>query len=393
MSTDYDFRLREAWNRFCDDLKSAGDIAFRETAAGNPVDRAGAIRLLSRNIALALMFELENNDPLHPELLHYFDPIRKQGGDNTDALYVGGPINSTDTYRISGKRGTSKYFGVTVVERGNTPWGGGVAGALFGDELETDADGNFELFLSPDPQPGNWIKTTPDSFRVTFRQFFADWEGESPMEARIDRLTGDQSPPLLTPEKVMKGLADATHWMKWSITYWADLLEKWKAQPNKFLAYFEVENQKIDATPGGRALHAYWILPEDEALIIRVTPPLAHYWAVEFGNYWWETMDYRYRLASTNSHHAVLEDDGELIMVVAHDDPGLPNWLDPSGHSEGYFTIRWLLADSYPYPTATQVKRSELFDHLPGGIKRITPEARLEQLHERRRGVVKRFKW
>jgi hypothetical protein len=104
-------------------------------------------------------------------------------------------------------------------------------------------------------------------------------------------------------------------------------------------------------------------------------------------------MDYRYRLASTNSHHAVLEDDGELIMVVAHDDPGLPNWLDPSGHSEGYFTIRWLLADSYPYPTATQVKRSELFDHLPGGIKRITPEARLEQLHERRRGVVKRFKW
>jgi hypothetical protein len=24
---------------------------------------------------------------------------------------------------------------------------------------------------------------------------------------------------------------------------------------------------------------------------VRVTPPAAHYWAVEFGNYWWETMD------------------------------------------------------------------------------------------------------
>jgi len=213
------------------------------------------------------------------------------------------------------------------------------------------------------------------------------------MEARIDRLTGDQSPPQLTPEKVTKGLAAATHWMKWSITYWADMLEKWKAQPNKFLAYFEVEKQKIDATPGGRALHAYWMLPPDEALIIRVTPPKAHYWAVEFGNYWWETMDYRYRLASTNDHHATLEDDGELVMVVSHDDPGLPNWLDPSGHSEGYFTIRWLLADSYPYPTAQQVKRSELFEHLPPGVKRITPEERREQLAARRRGVVRRFKW
>ena len=197
----------------------------------------------------------------------------------------------------------------------------------------------------------------------------------------------------MTPEKVCEGLANAAHWVNWSVTYWADLLEKWKARPNEFLAYFEVENQKIDATPGGRAIHSYWILPEDEALIVRVTPPAAHYWAVEFGNYWWETMDYRYRLSSTNCHHATLEDDGELIMVVSHDDPVVPNWLDPSGHSEGYFTIRWLLADSYPYPEAQQVKRAELFDHLPQGVKRITAEQRREQLAERRRGVVKRFKW
>jgi hypothetical protein len=56
-------------------------------------------------------------------------------------------------------------------------------------------------------------------------------------------------------------------------------------------------------------------------------------------------MDYRYRLANTNCHYAALEEDGELIVVVSHDDPGLPNWLDPSGHSEGYVTYRWMLAD------------------------------------------------
>lgn len=391
--TDHETQLREAWHRFCDELKKAGDIPLRPMAPGNPVDKAAAYRLLARNIGLALQFEMENADPLHPELLHYFDPIRKQGGDNTDALYVGGPINGTDTYRISGKRGSSRYFGVTVVERGETPWGGGVAGTLFGDQIHVEEDGSFELFLSPEPHPGNWIKTTPETFRVTFRQFFADWEGEEPMEARIDRLTGDGTPPQLTPEHVTEGLAAAAHWVNWSVEYWAEMIEKWKVQPNTFLSYRQLEDRKIDATPGGEPIIAYWTLPQDEALIVRVRPPVAAYWALEFGNYWWETMDYRYRLSSTNCHHATLEDDGELIVVISHDDPGVPNWLDPSGHSEGYMTFRWMLADSCPIPVATQVPRDALFDHLPGAVKRITDAQRQEQLAERRRGIVHRFKW
>ena len=391
--SDHDTALRHAWHRFCDELKTAGDVAFRETAPAGAIDRAAGVRLLSRNIALALAFELENRDPLHPELLHYFDPLRKQGGDNTDALYVGAPINGTDTYRVSGRRGTARYFGVTVVERGTTPWGGGVAGMLFGDQIRTEPDGSFELYLSPEPHRGNWIRTTPETFRVTFRQFFADWENELPMEARIDRLSGNGPPPSLTPERVIEGLGGASRWVNWSLTYWADMIEKWKAQPNRFLSYRQLDDNRIDATPGGEPLIAYWMLPPDEALVIRVHPPRAQYWSVEFGNYWWETMDYRYRLASTNCHHAVLEDDGELIVVVSHDDPGLPNWLDPSGHAEGYVTYRWMLAEHHPVPGCTQVPRSTLFEHLPAGVRRITPEARRAQLAARRRGVQQRFKW
>ncbi len=393
MTTDHDLLLRNAWNDFCDSLKRAGEISFRETASSNPVDRAAAIRLLSRNIGLALAFELENKDPLHPEIMHYFDPMRKQGGDNTDALYVGAPINGTDTYRVSGKRGNARYFSVTVVERGATPWGGAVPSVLFGDDLEVDGDGNFELWVGPDEHPGNWIRTTPDTFRLTFRQFFADWEGEKPMEARIDRITGDDAPPQLTPDSVADGLATAAHWLHWSVTYWADMIDKWKVQPNRFLSYRQLDDNKIDATPGGEPLICYWMLPKDEALIIRVRPPEARYWAVEFGNYWWETMDYRYRLANTNCHYAALEEDGELIVVVSHDDPGVPNWLDPSGHSEGYVTYRWMIADHYPVPTCQQVKRSALFDHLPAGMKQIGPAERREQLAGRRRGIVQRFKW
>ena len=102
-------------------------------------------------------------------------------------------------------------------------------------------------------------------------------------------------------------------------------------------------------------------------------------------------MDYRYRLCSLNQHHAELEDDGSLLVVVSHQDPGLPNWLDPSGHDEGYVTFRWIGADDHPRPTVEQFPASELEAKLPDGVRRIMPGERSEQLRRRRLGVIKRF--
>jgi hypothetical protein len=386
-----DAALKASWDDFCDQLKSAGDLVFRDTTPSQDIDRAKGFRLLARNVSLALQFHLENNDPDFPELLHYFDPIRKQGGDNTDALYVGAPINGQHTYRILGQRGNARYFAVTILEDGATPWGGAVVGNMIDSDIAVEQDGSFEIVLSPDEHPGNWIKTTPGSWRVTFRQFFADWENETPMVARIDRLGDRGQVPDLSPEQVQVGLADSAAWVRQSTHYWADMLDKWKVQPNRFLSYRQLDDNPIDATPGGEPLICYWQLPKDEVLVVRVIPPEADYWSVEFGNYWWETMDYRYRLCSTNCHHAVLEDNGELLLVVAHDDPGVPNWLDPSGHVEGYITLRWIGSPSYPVPQCVQMKRELLTGCLPKNMVKISSHERQEQLAGRRRGVIKRF--
>jgi hypothetical protein len=386
-----DQELRAGWDDFCEQLKAAGDLVFRDTTPAHDIDRAKGFRLLARNIALGLQFHLENNDPDCPELQHYFDPLRKQGGDNSDALYVGSPINGTHSYRISGQRGSARYFAVTVLEDGATPWGGAVVGSLIDADIEVDQEGRFEIILSPDAHPGNWIRTTPGSWRVTVRQFFADWENEAPMVARIDRLGDPVREPLLEPGGLVRGLADAAAWVRESTHYWANMLDRWQVQPNRFLSYRQLDDNAIDATPGGEPLICYWRVPAGEALIVRVMPPAADYWSVEFGNYWWETMDYRYRLCSTNCHHAQLEEDGELVLVVCHDDPGLPNWLDPSGHQEGYITVRWIGAADYPEPRCEQVSRDALFEHLPDTVKTITPEQRRRQLAARRCGVIRRF--
>jgi hypothetical protein len=387
-----DAALKRAWESFCDQLKSAGDIPFRHGVPVGDLSRSAGFRCLAQNIGLGMQFFLENDDPLHPELLHYFDPIRKQGGDNPDAVYVGAPINGTDTYRIHGNRGSARYFAVTVVETGNTPWGGGVASSLFGQDLQVEEDGSFELICSPEPHPGNWLKTTPNTFRVTFRQFFADWENERPMAASIERISGEPAAkPVMEPARLQQGLDRVSHWVGESLTYWADMIERWKVQPNTFLSYRQLDDNAIDATPGGEPLIAYWQLPVDEAIVIRVTPPRAHYWAVEFGNYWWCSMDYRSILSNTNCHYAQLEDDGELILVVSHVDTGHANWLDPAGFREGYVTVRWMQADHYPTPQVTQVKLHALNELLPASAKKVTAAQRAEQVAARRRGVIQRF--
>jgi hypothetical protein len=383
--------LKATWDAFCDELKGASDLIFRDSTPSRDIDRAKGLRLLARNISLGLQFHLENTDADFPELLHYFDPIRKQGGDNADALYVGAPINGVNTYRISGKRGDARYFAVTVLEDGATPWGGAVVGNLIDDDIAIEDDGSFEITLSPNEQPGNWIKTTPGAWRVTFRQFFADWENEEPMDARIDCLNEVTHNPALTVDAVSRGLQETAAWVRESTLYWADMLDKWQVQPNRFLSYRQLDDNFIDATPGGEPLICYWKLPIDEVLVVRVTPPIASYWAVEFGNYWWETMDYRYRLCSTNCHHAVLEESGELILVVSHDDPGVPNWLDPSGHEEGYITLRWIGAESYPIPDCEQMPVEDLQGYLPQDIQQIEAATRKRQLAARRRGISRRF--
>lgn len=397
MSEQSDKMLRETWHQFCDDLKASGDLIFREGIPDSEITRATGLRLLARNISLAMQFEMENNNPDFPALLHYFDPLRKQGGDNTDAHYSGAPINGQHSYRIYGNRGSAKYFAITILENGNTPWGGGVVNTRLAKDLHFDADGGFELFIGPekptdlDEGKSNWMQTSLDSYRITFRQFFADWLGEAPMQAHIECLSNTGPHPEFTPDDLARGLAKSSHWVKWSTTYWADMIDKWKVQPNTFLSYGELEKNKIDFTPGGAPIIAYWKLPKDEALILRVTPPKADYWAVEFGNYWWETMDYRNRFSSTNCHHARLEDNGELVIVITHEDLGAKNWLDPSGHQEGYVTYRWIGCDEYPRPVAEQISLTELHSDYAQLLGQVGAAQRAHDLAERRAGIAQRF--
>jgi hypothetical protein len=55
-----------------------------------------------------------------------------------------------------------------------------------------------------------------------------------------------------------------------------------------------------------------------------------------------------------------LNDDGSFRLVVAHEDPGVANWMDTAGHEHGTMCVRWVRADAYPEPICRVVKVADL---------------------------------
>jgi len=54
------------------------------------------------------------------------------------------------------------------------------------------------------------------------------------------------------------------------------------------------------------------------------------------------------RQSSLNTEQIAYEPDGSYTIVVADEDPGVPNWLDTGGHRTGTIFWRYLLPDEDP---------------------------------------------
>jgi len=387
-----DQQALEVLDTFLDSVRKAAVTTLSRSTLDTATGSALNIRHILDNITLALATQVHDNDPLHPELTLIEHPHRKFGGDNIDALFLGSKFTASEQYRLYGKRGSVKNVSFVVQNKGQG-FAGSIVGQLTGDELVVDDNGNFELYFGGKEREENWVPLAEDADRLIIRQYFADWENEQPMELQIERLGEPINAPENNADNIYKGIAAAGALLESEAIFWADMFDKFRPSPNQFIDFFAKAGGKINAAPGGNALLGYWNIPDDSALIVRVTPPQCRYWNFELYLSFWESSDYRYRLSGTNMHYSKLEDNGELIVVFAHQDPGIPNWCDTSKLNEGLMTIRWMQSATCPIPECTLVKFAELKSHLPNNIAQVTATERAEQIAARRRGVYNRFKY
>ena len=90
-----------------------------------------------------------------------------------------------------------------------------------------------------------------------------------------------------------------------------------------------------------------WRVGPDQALRITIHPARggARYWGFTLVNPWMESYEYRQRHVCTNDQLAARNADGSWTIVIAHRDPGVPNWLDSEGRPFGMVFWRFFLPE------------------------------------------------
>jgi hypothetical protein len=385
--TSGDIASGAAWQRLLDELARAGEVVKSAGTPATDVDRAEGYRHLGSLLRSGLGEALVDVDPDHPRF-SFADMSGKWGLDCADALYASALVQGGAAYRIRGRRGSAHFMGFQLMA-GMRP-----AADVDADSLALGPDGSFEIVLSRDRRPGNWIELPDDATTLHVRQFFYDWDRELPGSLWIERIDG--APPTPQPgvssAAVERWLDALGQFVRSNADYWKQIAVAKRTQaPNAFPAEHGIgaiagASQKYQSFGVG-----YYKLADDEALIVEVKPPKAKYWSLHLGNFWMESLDFANHQSSLNGHQARLDADGVFRAVVAHRDPGVPNWLDTAGHPEGSMIYRWNQADGSPIPTTRVVKLSALRDALPPDTPRVTPAERAEQVERRRAHVQRRF--
>jgi hypothetical protein len=309
-------------------------------------------------------------------------------------------------------------------------------GRLDSSRIAVETDGHFEILLAPerpDGHAGNFISTRklidkphptdpsigPERYAnyISGRQLFNDWEREEAIHFEIECLDADgearvEPLPPYGPERAAAELRRCGELVRgqmhfWN-AFWTILMGTYGHREGGIPGVefprnaFNTINAASGATGGGMSTNLYaggvFELGPDEALIVENRiPSQPQYVGFQLGNLWGESLEYAHALGSLNGAQSEVDPDGVIRLVVAHRDPGVPNWLDTAGHAEGFLTPRWAYSetpppDAWPSIEARKVRWDEIRAHLPASTRTVTPEERKQQIRVRQRHVQRRFR-
>jgi hypothetical protein len=397
-----DASLRDAWHAFCDQVKAAGDHIFKDAGGASDGERTNAFRYLTQNLSQAFDIWLENRDPRYPNLHAFCGPTRKLGCDNADCIYLQSWINDRDTFKISGNKGTARMFNIAIqgAWRGplHEPFGDTPVENLFGPQIESDWDGNFVLWISPDPHPGNWIKSTPGIRKIFYRQYFDHWD-ETPATYRIERIgDADEPPPAIEPAALIETFERAGTFVVNCAKDWPDPQQGRDNPHASFNSFFRYGGrvpvagfEQFDARRGRVIAQMNWDLARDEAIVMAFTAKPAWFWQMTACTVFGASLEFRYRQVNLTSGMTPVDPDGVTRVILSHTDPGFANWIDTQDHRLGQIYFRNMITRDLPDIETRIVKSAELEGLLGGVATRITAAERKAEMRRRRDAYMRRY--
>lgn len=441
--------LEEAWSDLMKNIDEAratlGDPAIHPPVATDRNLAAGHRYLLGQ---LHRLIETElHQDPEFPYFQRHPWTISKYTIENPDNLYLYAPLDPTGTFRIVGRahdparwrgeRSSSErqaphyvIFEAHSVAPGDSGaldelWDGSrvLTGMLDSTQMQVEPDGSFEILLAPsrpEDYTGNFIPTRSEApgkpaagaTKLYVREIFGDWDREHALDMQITRVGNEgKHPAPRTAVQMASQMRNLGRKLRANVRFWnafygflLDPLEKAPQRGPFHLRRNEVlkPRQAGLSTGGGQATNLFggglFDLGPEEALLVEVTlPEEPIYTGMHLTDYWGQSFDYANRLTSLNQEQAHRDTDGRLRYVIAHRDPGVPNWLDTCGDPSGYITLRTTFvepppSDRQPTVACRVVPFDDVVDALPASTPRISEEERLAQIAARQRHVARRYR-
>jgi hypothetical protein len=377
--------LSEAWNHLQERLSAAEQLVRTAPVNKNRLDYASGMRHLMVLLAVGADVALRvDPDPVLAVNRASMDDIVTWGLECPDCVYMNASLRAGETYRLFGNRGTARYVGLQIMD--------GIAATsnCLVDDLDVAADGSFEVILSGDEHNGNWLRLAGDHPTLTVRNFLYDWDTEVLATLKIERVGDEVIPearPIELDVSVSRQLRALGDFVYDNLKFFLDF----GAMPpaNGFIPPMDMS--EMGAAAENRPVIGRFELEPDEALILEVEPPVGVYWSISLGNPWLETIHYGRHQSSLNGHQAVLDPDGIFRAVIAANDPGVANWLDTMGHSNGAMLLRCVRTETAPVPGTRVVKCDDVISSLPPGSRMTAPDERARVIEGRRRAVHERF--
>jgi hypothetical protein len=337
-------------------------------------------------------------DPDVPDFVPAVNTHLNCVGTNPDFIYGTASIDGTGSYLLTGERGDGLFVLMDIVAGGLGVMEalGPSLGTLDFDTLSLDAAGRFSLLLSavkPVDWQGDWHPLDPSARSLSLRQSSYNWGQGREARIAIERIDRTHAPRRWSAAQIAERL-DALAAYPRRLSGMA--LGFIKAQRDKGL-WNALEHDDWAGRGGVQGQHYYQglfrLAPGHVLLLETELPEMVRYWNIQLSDMMWNSMDWMNRQSSLNGGQVRLDRDGKFRAVIAMNDPGVPNWLDTGGNSEGAIMLRWTEASSGPAPILRLINLAELRSHLPPETLFVSPEERDAQLRLRRRGVQLRRRW
>jgi hypothetical protein len=311
---------------------------------------------------------------------------RAAGGVGADQHYALIPVRHGLSYNLTGRRLDPVPADIPLTVIGND-FLTMTLNSLDLTNVTLADDRTYSVGVGLEDRPGdpNYIQTRPGARWLLLRETRSDW-GQVPSALRVDRVGKPSADPW--SDKEVADLACAI--MVDDVAPAYGTIRVFDGLPlNTVPPLFNTG--VIGGLVSQQVLFARLRLERDDAYVCTVGTGEAAYHSLMLYDHWLRTIDYPTRQSTLNNTQAVPNPDGSITYVVAHDDPGVANWLDPVGLAHINVVGRWQRLRSEPSATGQLIKVADLDAVVAADVPRVTKAERIQQLANRHESYLLRF--